>query len=219
MSDSFKSSGSSLRELGNAFTASRDTNISPGEAYDTIVNPQIVDAAAFARKSGRTPTALDVGCGAGVSTEILYNSGFSSIDAVDWSGEAWRKYVVDEGHCPSSVTFYEVDDETFVNTNSDVRAGVRKYDVIIFNFAVNDKKAKAFTSYLTRSPASRLLAPVNTQEDYWLKQQYKIYDYNCAETYSATDVGAWSVQFQPDVTQDTCQGIWCPPFNGFKKKR
>lgn len=32
------------------------------------------------------------------------------------------------------------------------------------------------------------------------------------------DVGAWNVQFQPDVTQDTCQGIWCPQYNGFKKK-
>ena len=34
---------------------------------------------------------------------------------------------------------------------------------------------------------------------------------------SAQEVGAWSVQFQPDVTSPTCTGIWCGGFNGFLK--
>ena len=53
-----------------------------------------------------------------------------------------------------------------------------------------------------------------------LKQTYKVFDGNGKVLkVVGGDIGAWSVQFQPDVTQDTCQGVWCAPFNGFQKKR
>merc|ERR1711862_43438 len=64
----------------------------------------------------------------------------------------------------------------------------------------------------------RLLAPVNTSQDYWLKQTYQVFTSEGNVIWSAVDIGAWSVQFQPDVTQDTCSGVWCAPFNGFVKK-
>ncbi|KAL3758389.1 hypothetical protein ACHAWU_005059 [Discostella pseudostelligera] len=59
------------------------------------------------------PKALDVGTCAGVSTEILYNMGYQTIDALDWSGKAWDRYVIDDpaGVCPTSVQFDESDDE------------------------------------------------------------------------------------------------------------
>jgi hypothetical protein len=64
-----------------------------------------------------------------------------------------------------------------------------------------------------------LLAPVNTLTDYWLRQTYQLLNSKGEVLWSANDVGAWQVLFQPDVTQDTCQGIWCSPFNGFQKLR
>jgi hypothetical protein len=89
--DDFKSSGYNLRENTNSLTASRDTNISPGEAYDVISLPQIRAAVSS------SPRALDVGCGAGVSTEILWKMGFKDIDAIDWSADAWKRFVVEGG--------------------------------------------------------------------------------------------------------------------------
>ena len=47
-------------------------------------------------KEGNSPRALDVGAGAGVSTEVLYQLGYHRIDALDWSGTAWEKYVVED---------------------------------------------------------------------------------------------------------------------------
>ena len=152
-----------------------------------------------------------------MSTQFLWNLGYRTIDAVDWSGDAWDRFVINDptSRCPSSVKFYELDDERFRTLWRDQK--LDKYDTIVFNFAVNDSKAKSFANELLLDENSILLAPVNTQEDYWLKQAYKCYDKKGNLLWQATDVGAWSVQFQPDVTQDTCQGIWCAPFNGFKK--
>ncbi len=93
------------------------------------------------------------------------------------------------------------------------------FDVIVFNFAVNESKAKQFARELLDKSHGRLLAPINTMNDYWLKQTYKVMDSDGNVVWSAADVGAWSVQFQPDVTQDTCSGVWCAPFNGFQKKK
>ena len=33
-------------------------------------------------------------------------------------------------------------------------------------------------------------------------------------TPTLTKVGSWEVTFQPDFTQPTCQGQWCPQFRG-----
>ncbi|GMI49071.1 hypothetical protein TrCOL_g3729 [Triparma columacea] len=216
---SFHSSGYTLRENTNSFTASRDTNISPGEAYDVINHPQIRAAASPPPSSTLPPRALDVGCGAGVSTEFLWNMGFRDIDAIDWSGEAWRRFVVEGGRESECVRFTETDDESFVEALEESGLSSVGYDVIVYNFAVNERKARSMLKYLRASnPSSRLLAPVNTQPDYWQKQSYLLLDRSGSVTWSAADVGAWSVQFQPDVTQGTCSGYWCAPFNGFKKK-
>lgn len=199
----FISSGYSRTEYTNSITASRDTNISPKEVYDTL---------------GRVKTngtrALDVGCGAGVSTQVLYEMGYTSIDACDWSSEAWDAYVV---NCPESVHFFEMDDERFVREQWKAFNGER-YDAIVFNFAINQRKAVQFATELLHKDGV-LLAPVNEKDEYWLKQQYQLMDSNGKILWSSSTVDAWSVQFQPDVTQDTCQGIWCPPYNGFRKQQ
>lgn len=157
----------------------------------------------------------------GVSTQTLYLMGYRSIEAVDWSSKAWDENV-DETLLPKGVNFHPVDDETFLeefrNQNNAVDKNSLLFDVIVFNFAVNDAKASAYAKTLLQ-PDGRLLAPVNVQSDYWLKQAFKVYDSQGDVLWTANDIGAWSVQFQPDVTQDTCSGIWCAPYNGFKKKR
>jgi len=225
----FHSAAYTLKEYTNSIVASRDTNISPKEVYDTISSNYLQEAYDAAIKSNSTPKALDVGAGAGVSTEVLYRLGYHEIDALDWSGEAWTRYVVEDpmGYCPEGVRFYELDDERYLDqwrgASSDTKSGgggdKQLFDIIVFNFAVNEAKAQQFAKELLNKQHGRLLAPINTSNDYWLKQTYQVIDSEGKVLWSAVDVGAWSVQFQPDVTQDTCSGIWCAPFNGFQKKR
>ena len=203
--ETFHSASYDKQEYTNTIVASRDTNISPKEVYDTLLTmkPTI--------KPSTSLRALDIGAGAGVSTQVLYEMGYRTIDALDWSGDAWEQNVVS---CPPSVHFYELDDERFLKTAwSNI-----KYDAIAFNFAINRNKAEYFASTLLIDDGI-LLAPINTQTDYWLKQVYTLMDHSGKTLWTANDVGAWSVQFQPDVTQDTCQGVWCSPYNGFKKLR
>eukprot|EP00804_Cyclotella_cryptica_P021499 CCRYP_005816-RA/>CCRYP_005816-RA protein AED:0.37 eAED:0.37 QI:0/0/0/1/1/1/2/0/341 len=218
-------------EYTNSIVASRDTNISPREVYDTIASDYLKSVLEVVLKTGGDPRALDVGAGAGVSTEVLYRLGYHRIDALDWSGTAWQRYVIDDpsGYCPPSVKFYELDDERYLDlwrtkfssTSHETSAsdGNGLFDVIVFNFAVNESKAKLFATQLLNKNHGILLAPINTMNDYWLKQNYKIINSEGTVLWSTADVGAWSVQFQPDVTQDTCSGVWCAPFNGFQKKK
>ena len=219
----FHSAAYGQEEYTNSIVASRDTNISPREVYDTIASDYLKDVLNAVSKEGGVARALDVGAGAGVSTEVLYRLGFHQIDALDWSGNAWQRYVVDDpsGYCPSTVNFYELDDERYLDLwkskYNNAQEGL--FDVIIFNFAVNESKAKQFATTLLNKQHGIVLAPINTMNDYWLKQNYKIMDSEGRALWSTADVGAWSVQFQPDVTQDTCAGVWCAPFNGFQKKR
>ena len=203
----FRSNGYGREEYTNSIVASRDTNISPAEVYDTLAKLRTKDGT----------RALDVGAGAGVSTQVLWELGYREIDALDWSGDAWRINVEENGSCPSSVHFYELDDERFLKQRK--RDSQSKcYDAIAFNFAVNRNKAVFFAKQLLNE-SGILLAPINTQDDYWLKQVYTLMDSSGETLWVANDVGAWSVQFQPDVTQDTCQGVWCAQFNGFQKLR
>lgn len=210
----FVSAAYSRKELTNSIVASRDTNISPAEVYETIKRLKNGGLNGSGSTSAR---ALDVGAGAGVSTQVIFQElGYSNIDALDWSGDAWRINVEDGGYCPPSVHFYELDDERFMEKWK--KEKLEKYDIIAFNFAVNRDKALCFSKNLLKEEGL-LLAPINTQPDYWLKQTYQLMDVDGKVVWSAGDVGAWSVQFQPDVTQDTCQGVWCSPFNGFQKLR
>ena len=221
----FVSAAFTRKELTNSIVASRDTNISPLEVYETIMrlkrqesgNDDGVSSAAGDGSKSNNRRALDVGAGAGVSTQVIYQQlGYVNIDALDWSGDAWRINVIEDGYCPPTVNFYELDDERFVEEWKN--KNLEKYDIIAFNFAVNREKALYFCKTLLK-PDGLLLAPINSQQDYWLKQTYQLLDAEGKTAWSAVDVGAWSVQFQPDVTQETCQGIWCSPFNGFQKLR
>jgi len=189
-------------EYTNAITASRDTNVSPAEAYDVLREkiPAIIHG-----------KALDLGAGAGVSTQVLYQAGYTTLDAVDWSSTAWDESVSSQ---PGSVQFYEASDDAFFTMHPDER-----YDAVVYNFAVNpDKAIQVARQHLL--PQGRLLAPVNDRRDYWYKQTYWVLDSQGSILWkSPPEVGAWSVQFQPDVTSPTCTGIWCGNFNGFASKR
>jgi hypothetical protein len=213
----FRTKAYNLKEYTNAIVASKDTNVSPKEAYDVLAET----IAPMTRKDLdlKRNRALDVGAGAGVSTQTLFEMGFTNMDAVDWSGLAWNANVVD---CPPSVKFYEMDDERFF-TSQKGKGDELKYQIIVYNFAINlDKAVRIAKEYLDPELENnaRLLAPANAQQDYWYKQTYYLIDAKGEIVWkSKPDVGAWSVQFQPDVTSDTCQGIWCPPYNGFVKQR
>ncbi|CAB9514461.1 expressed unknown protein [Seminavis robusta] len=218
----FRTKAYNLKEYTNSIVASKDTNVSPKEAYDvlaeTIAPIGRKKSGSGAKNNPNRNRALDVGAGAGVSTQTLYEMGFTDMDAVDWSGLAWEGNVVE---CPPSVKFFEMDDERFFRNQRRDNPNVR-YHTIVYNFAINLDKAQQIAKEFLDPDLedARLLAPANAQKDYWYKQTYYLIDAKGDIIWkSKPDVGAWSVQFQPDVTSDTCQGIWCPPYNGFVKQR
>lgn len=229
--EAFRTGAFGREEYTNSIVASRDTNISPKEVYDSIesqyikyplenLREQQKQQAGAGAAERRQPRALDVGAGAGVSTQVLWDMGYREIDAVDWSGKAWERFVIDDpsASCPKSVKFYELDDERYIDEWRS--QGSHRFDAITFNFGINERKAISFARELLEPENGRLLAPVNVQTDYWLKQVYKVYDSKGdVVNVLGQDIGAWAVQFQPDVTQNTCQGIWCAEFNGFQRKR
>ena len=150
--------------------------------------------------------------------------GYRKIDAVDWSPAAWERYVVDDpgGRCPPGVRFMAVDDERYLDAWRGARDNRRTavgndidndgdgddgdgglFDAVVFNFAVNESKARQFATELLDKEHGRLLAPINSSDNYWMKQTYTVMDGRGKVLWSRGDVGAWSVQFQPDVTQDT----------------
>jgi hypothetical protein len=223
-------------EYTNSITASRDTNVSPLEAYDSIMK-YIPPAASFSSASSSSASArtcaLDVGAGAGLSTSYLHNQlGYKNIDAVDWSGDAWRQNVVSH---PETVQFYEMDDDAFFqsleqqqNQQEEYRSqsGLvlprQQYQVICYNFAINAQKAvRVARRYLSaKDDASILFAPVNDKTDYWYKQTYYTFN-NKGEIVSQSpdSIGSWSIVYQPDVTSTSCTGIWCRDFNGYNNKK
>jgi hypothetical protein len=245
----FTTSAYGRQEYTNAITASRDTNISPAEAYDVIRQqvPPVTAAAAVSSSSsssiaGAAATngsrmhvvVVDVGAGAGVSTAILWNLGYRDIYAVDWSRTAWDQAV--QLPLPASVHFLAMDDAAFfqraaaVNDgNHDEEAMPDKFHVIVYNFAINLDKAKQIarrhlvdetitTTTDAASSPSLLLAPINDTVDYWYKQSYVVLNARGQVVWQSDNaIGAWSVQFQPDVTSTTCTGIWCGSFNGYQK--
>ena len=71
-------------EYTNSITASRDTNISPKEVYDSIRSSYVTYPLEQMQKNNidRIPRAWDVSAGAGVSTQTLYNMGYTNIEAL-----------------------------------------------------------------------------------------------------------------------------------------
>jgi Methyltransferase domain len=208
----FQTTAYGRQEYTNAITASRDTNISPAEAYD-VIRQRIPPA------GSTTARAVDVGAGAGLSTAVLYTEkGYRTIAAVDWSKTAWDDSVT---HQPATVQFYEMDDATFFqqHANDDDDDDDDKFDCIVYNFAVNTEKAVSMArQHLTATGV--LLAPCNDRTDYWYKQSYLLLDgTGRIQWQSPPEINAWSVQFQPDVTSPTCTGIWCGNLNGFQQQQ
>jgi hypothetical protein len=225
----FSTSAYGRQEYTNAIAASRDTNISPAEAYDVIRQQVPAVSATATNGAHHRVKVVDVGAGAGVSTAILWNLGYRDIYAVDWSRTAWDAAV--QLPLPASVRFFGLDDAAFFQRASAAAANNEeampdKFHVIVYNFAINLDKAKQIArrhlveSETTDSPTSPslLLAPINDTVDYWYKQSYVVLNARGQVVWqSDTAIGAWSVQFQPDVTSNTCTGIWCGAFNGYQK--
>ena len=103
-------------ELSNSITASRDTNVSPGEIYDFLRKTKDIrpEAILGPRESvDRRGRALDLGAGAGASTQVLWDAGWAQVVAVDPSRLAWDKFT-DPARLPASVQFYHASDEQYL---------------------------------------------------------------------------------------------------------
>jgi SAM-dependent methyltransferase len=171
--ESAVSSARRLPELSNSIIASRDTNVSPKEIYDhlrslTAADAELSPAALAPQRRGR---ALDLGAGAGVSTQVLWDAGWREIEAVDPSGLAWERFC--EGAAAlDGVRFHQQSDERYVAARP---ATDERFDLVIINYAVNAEKAVRFArELLTKN--GRLLAPTNVQSDFWFNQRYELLD-------------------------------------------
>lgn len=190
-------------EYTNSVTASRDTNISPREAYDTIRER----ASPRSRAEVELGRVLDLGAGAGASTKLLSDIGWREVVAVDPSNLAWERYSAGSA-LPGGVSFVHASDEQYVNRWRR-EAPLRKFDAVVINYAINPGKAAAFARELLL-PGGRLLAPCNQQDDYWFLQEYVLLNDRGQAMWTQGTVGKWDVIFQPDFTSPTCQGQWCP---------
>merc|ERR1711957_85171 len=85
--------------------------VSPREAYDIIADRAVLP------KGLPCARALDLGAGAGVSTQLLWLNGFRSIEAVDPSRVAWDENVERDGEVqlPPGVSFTQATDDTFLS--------------------------------------------------------------------------------------------------------
>jgi hypothetical protein len=73
----FRSAAYSLKEYTNSIVASRDTNVSPLEVYETLL--QKLKPAVRTNTNGVLRRALDVGAGAGVSTQVMWDMGYQEM--------------------------------------------------------------------------------------------------------------------------------------------
>jgi len=188
--------------------ASRDTNVSPREAYDIIADRAVLP------KGLPCARALDLGAGAGVSTQLLWLNGFRSIEAVDPSRVAWDENVERDGEVPlpPGVSFTQATDDTFLSQRN-LAKNTSAFDMVVVNYAINADKASEFARELLTAEGN-LLAPVNVQRDYWFAQEYRLMNRRGDVLWRKDKVGSWEVTFQPDFTQPSCQGQWCPQFRG-----
>lgn len=158
------------------------------------------------------PRALDLGAGAGVSTQLLWLNGFRDIVAVDPSRVAWDKYV---GALPdgSGVEFEQNSDDGYIDKRP---PDAPLFDLVLVNFAINSDKALDISRTLLK-PDGRLLAPVNQQSNYWFRQEYRLMDHDGQLLWRTDTSQGWPVTFQPDFTAPSCQGQWCPQFRGLSE--
>ena len=203
----FKSTGFARPNYSSSIQASRDTNISPLEAYDVIA----FKAEPPTSSSSACPRALDLGAGAGVSTQLLWKNGFRRITAVDISRTAWDDNV-DEAKLPPGVTFTQANDNAFLDSFR-AAAAPEPFDLVLVNYAINENKALEFAQTLL-AEGGQLLAPVNQQRDFWFAQEFRLMDRSGSVLWRQAEVGTWAVTFQPDFTAPNCQGQWCPQFRG-----
>jgi hypothetical protein len=204
----FRSAAFEKPNYSSAIVASRDTNVSPREAYDIIAERAVLP------KGVACARALDLGAGAGVSTQLLWLNGFRSIEAVDPSRVAWDENVEKDGavKLPAGVSFVQATDDSFLARRArDPEAA--PFEMVVVNYAINPDKAADFARALL-TPEGKLLAPVNVQRDYWFAQEYRLMNQRGDVLWRKDKVGSWEVTFQPDFTQPTCQGQWCPQFRG-----
>ena len=164
------------------------------------------------------PRALDLGAGAGVSTQALYDVGWKEVVAVDPSRLAWDAFAAGN-RLPPSIMFEHASDEQYVagwekRREKGGQSGddeERKFDLVVLNYAVNHDKAVRFAKLLL-TPGGHLLAPTNVQENYWFSQQYEFMDADGKVLWTKGTLGSYAVLFQPDYTSASCQGQWCPQF-------
>jgi SAM-dependent methyltransferase len=207
--------------LSNSIVASRDTNVSPKEIYDFLQREDDLKPATIMGSSSATQgRALDLGAGAGVSTQVLLQAGWNSIDAVDVSRLAWDKFATARGDLPSSVRFFHTNDEQFVELwRREVDERTRepqRYDLVVLNYAVNTEKARRLAAELLVPGRGRLLAPTNVQNDYWFEQTYVLLNKEGSIQWTRSTLGSYDVLFQPDFTSPSCQGQWCPALRADK---
>jgi hypothetical protein len=207
-SGAFRSAAFEKPNYSSAIVASRDTNVSPREAYDIIAERAVLP------KAGACARALDLGAGAGVSTQLLWLNGFRSIEAVDPSRVAWDENVEVDGAValPAGVSFVQATDDSFMARRAK-NSEATPFEMVVVNYAINPDKAAEFARALL-TPEGNLLAPVNVQRDYWFAQEYRLMNKRGDVLWRKDKVGSWEVTFQPDFTQPTCQGQWCPQFRG-----
>ena len=199
--DSYVSRALPAAEYTNSIIASKDTNISPKEVYDTIRLRCSPESPAL-RTSGR---ALDLGAGAGASTQALFELGWPEVVAVDPSRVAWDRYAGES--LPRGISFVHASDEAFMTQWRAARGA--KFDLVVINYAMNRDKAEALAVELLAS-GGRLLAPTNAKPNFWFEQVYTEHNERGELLWSQATVGKWDVIFQPDFTSETCQGQWCP---------
>eukprot|EP00747_Dinoflagellata_sp_TGD_P203376 gnl/TRDRNA2_/TRDRNA2_77001_c0_seq2.p1 gnl/TRDRNA2_/TRDRNA2_77001_c0~~gnl/TRDRNA2_/TRDRNA2_77001_c0_seq2.p1 ORF type:complete len:224 (-),score=31.66 gnl/TRDRNA2_/TRDRNA2_77001_c0_seq2:36-674(-) len=101
-------------------------------------------------------SALDLGAGAGWSTKVLKELGYSTIDAVDASDAAWQ-FCKFASSMPG-VTFYQMSGEAFL----DGPAGT--YDAINFAYAVTTESAESIAEHHLKD-GGRLLVPADMFEE------------------------------------------------------
>ena len=139
----------------------------------------------------------------------------AQIVAVDISRTAWDEFVERDGESPlpSGVSFTQANDDAYLESFLSRGPEAEGFDMVVVNYAINPEKANELARALLTAEG-RLLAPVNIQRDYWFAQEFRLMDRSGTVLWRQRDVGAWQVTFQPDFTEPSCQGQWCPQFRG-----